>query len=250
MNRLTSFSRKWSLIVSWSISVTTFCFSQTPGSEDWQDHSREELEKLVFEIYQEKPHKAISILKYLSSQADLDTKKKTTYYLNTANVFDEQLLHYDSALKYAGYGLALATETEDLMQRANLLKYVGYLQGRLHLFEEGKASIQASIDLYRQVYFQQGRMVATQNLASLYLEAEEYEQALTYFKEANEFWRRKQLRSRLFKSNLQGIQIAIQLDDRALARSLIEENQKMLPDLALDSVAKSKFQSLSDKIEK
>ena len=199
---------------------------RTPGVTLSLEEIREK-EQYAYSISPQQPIKSIQVLNNLlrSIEQQLDLNKLGIVCLNIANIYDEVLNQYDSALVYAIKSLNVWDEIGDTLQQANLLKYIGYLHGTLGKEDAAVENINMAIELYESKNHVQGSMIAKNNLSLVYFNLGKLELARSNFEESNAYFRQEGLVKRLFTSNILGMKINMQnKSDSTILNMLITEN--------------------------
>jgi len=161
-----------------------------------------------------------------------DDKKKFISCLfkiqNSGFLLDEMDCKYDSSKLKIELALRGWTYLKDTLNQANLLKYFGYLNGRLGHFEEAKIQIQQAIELYDAQNFEEGIMVSKFNLAKVFEYQGLIDSAVILSNNVRDFWDSKQDASRVFVTNTYLIHLADLTKKNINIDSYIEDNQTIL----------------------
>jgi hypothetical protein len=96
-------------------------------------------EKLGFSLYQTKPDSSIYYLKKASDYyKNIDAKRSILCLQNMAFIYDEQLSNFKEASTIAQECVGLWKDIDSQVDAANMLKYLGYLNGLLGNFNAAK----------------------------------------------------------------------------------------------------------------
>lgn len=214
--------------------------------------SAADLEKKGFKVYQQNPQQALPIFKELIGmyQEENNITKASFSSLSVASIYDENMNKPDSALIYANQSMEMWRKEGDSLQVANLLKYVGLLEGKMGDYDAATGHIADAITRYKNLDFMEGVAVANFNLAQVYTEQEDYNNAKKMLKEANDFWRKAANKDRVFTNNLFGVELYAKAGDKRTVKKLIAENKKISTEVELNGFLKGKFEELLKKHEK
>lgn len=211
-----------------------------------------ELEKEAIKIYQENPDSALLIFKDLIDfyEKENNTTKASFSSLSVASIYDENLNQPDSALVYANQSLDMWKKENDNLQVANLLKYVGLLEGKIGNYEAATQHIDEAIVLYNALDFKEGLAVANFNLAQVYVEKGEHKKGAKLLEEATDFWRKAYNKDRIFTNNLFAIELYGKTGDTRNLKKRIKENKDILSENKVKRFLEKKFEELLVKYEK
>ncbi len=167
----------------------------------------------------------------------VDNKPWTAFsYLNIGSVFDEKLKVYDSAVYYLNLSYLLWIEIGDTTQQANILKYLGLLKAKTGQFEEGIKDVRLSIDLFKKSTFPQGVAVAYFDLAGIWDVQKNSDSALYYYGVAKQMQTQNADSFRIAIINNKLIEIYRRINNQQACKTLISENEKLLPEKLFWSV--------------
>jgi hypothetical protein len=152
---------------------------------------------------------------------------------NQGFLYDEQECKYDSALFKIQTAFAAWEHLRDTLSQANLLKYLGYLNGRLGNMALGKQQIARAISLYKAKAADFGIAVSLFDLAKVYTFENKLDSAAQSANQAKTYWATQDDPSRLFVVNNHLIYLASLSDSKSNIEALIEENNLLIknPDL-------------------
>jgi hypothetical protein len=152
---------------------------------------------------------------------------------NQGFLYDEQECKYDSALIKIETALAAWEHLHDTLSQANLLKYMGYLNGRLGNMALGKQQIAKAISLYKAKSAEFGIAVSLFDLAKVYTFDNKLDSAVHFSKEAKAYWVTQDDPSRLLVVNNHLIYLAGISEIKSTFEALIVENNLLMknPDL-------------------
>ncbi len=201
------------------------------------------LESEAMKKYQEAPINAIPIFKKVAAihERESNVIKAGITNLNIANIYDEHLNQIDSALSYANKSLKIWKGKNDSMQMANLLKYIGLLQGKKSDYDDAIRSITSALSLYEELDFPQGRAVSKFNLANVYFEMKDYPRSLEHLTSAKSFWNTKSDYGRIYSNNILAIKIYHKMNDPKNVHLLIKENIQIEKDGDIHKFNKKQF---------
>ena len=174
------------------------------------------------------------INEFLKSDAPLagEQKRKTISCIfqiqNQGFLYDEQECKYDSALYKIEIALSAWEQLGDTLNQANLLKYLGYLNGRLGNSRIGKEQIARAISLYKTKAAEFGIAVSLFDLAKVYTFENKLDSAAQSANQAKTYWVTQDDPSRLLVVNNHLIYLASLSDSKSNIETLIEENTLIL----------------------
>lgn len=147
---------------------------------------------------------------------------------NSGFMYDEKECKYDSAKAQIEIALKLWKYLKDTLNQANLLKYLGYLNGRLGQYRLAKSQIQEAIKLYEVRNANFGIAVSLFNLSRVYEYQNIIDSAIYYTTQAKIFWTTKKDTSRLILLNNNLIHLAAKTNFPRNYEPLINENNVLL----------------------
>ncbi|MEO6584128.1 MAG: hypothetical protein ABIO05_07375 [Ferruginibacter sp.] len=169
-----------------------------------------------------------SILKTPTGVISVEHKKQIrdcVYELqNIGFLLDEIECKYDSARIKLESALKVWQHINDTLNQANLLKFLGYLNGRLQNFQIGKSQIGRAIELYNSKKDSFGVAVSYFNLSRINEFENELDSAVLFAEKAKAFWQHKNNPGRLMILNNQLINLKIKQKKRTPIGYLINEN--------------------------
>ena len=120
------------------------------------------------------------------------------------------------------------TALKDTIRGANLLKYRGYLLGRLGRFAEAKADIDSAIYLFRKKEYEMGVMVSEFDLSKMYESQFKLDSALKYATLTFSYWKVKRDTSRIIVSVNQLINLYLKMKQFEAALDIQRESTQLL----------------------
>ena len=120
---------------------------------------------------------------------------------NEGFFLDEEKCKYDSSKIQIEKALSLWQHINDTANQANLLKYLGYLNGRLGYFHLGKIQISKAIELFTSKNMDYGVAVSWFDLAKVYEFENKIDSALFFTTKALDYWKQKSNGKRIFGLN-------------------------------------------------
>jgi len=173
-----------------------------------------------------------SSLFYFSEAAKYYKKLNNTFNYaqctqNIAFVYDEKFDKKREALKYAQEALRAWEKEKNDDKIANMLKYMGYLNGSLHNFTEAKSQICQSMKMYEKTGFIQGVAVTKLNLAKVYENEQKYDSCIINIRSAKTIWidQKEKGLSRLFNLNNYLLRIYQHVDSLDNMKNILNENE-------------------------
>ena len=122
---------------------------------------------------------------------------------NIAFAYEEQKSNTAAALKYTLRAIQARTELKDTLNVANMLKYAGYLEGKMHDFRTAKAHVAEAIRLYTLKKTMSGAAVSYHDLALIYDQEHNPDSCLASILTAKNIWISQTPKdtSRIFNAN-------------------------------------------------
>lgn len=117
-----------------------------------------------------------------------DKEGAVTCLQNMAFTYEEQLSDYENALKFGLQALDARIEMKDTLEWANMAKYVSFVHGKLHNFEQAKFYAGKAVDLYQLKSYVPGLAVTYRNLAIVYEEQKRYDSSIALLLRARAIW--------------------------------------------------------------
>lgn len=187
-------------------------------------------EKTIAYYYDINPEKALKYIKkninYLSPTKDY--KKLGINIQNASFVYADEQKNYNKSLKYCDKAIAIWISKKDTMRLANMLKYKGYLYGNLHKFPEAKKEIREAVQLYEDLKHETGVAVSYNNLASVFIEEKITDSALYYFEKSKLIWKKNNGFNRIFKININLLEIYRVNSNKEKFNEIHLENQDLI----------------------
>lgn len=203
-------------------------------------------EQIGTALYQLDPRQGIRYFKaaayYYQQQGNLD--KAALCLQNIAFSYEEKLGEPEKALPFAEAAVTKWRAAGEPLQEANMLKYLGLLQGQTGQFEAAKRNLFSAVSLFHQNNHESGVAVSHFNLAHLYLEASQFDSCAYYLQQARSFWIKQQSPLRLFLINNAALQMHLEQENREAAKAPYRENLAWLSKIAPPRQAKEKFFTL------
>ncbi len=121
-------------------------------------------------FYNTNPDKCIQLLDSAATLYKLANNKKQQVYCiqNIAFTYSEKKDDYLRSISYIMKAISIWKELKSIKGEANLLKYLGMLQGKLRYFDEAKTSINNAIRLFNLAEYKAGVAVSYYDLALVY----------------------------------------------------------------------------------
>ncbi len=205
----------------------------------------ETMELEAMQKYNESPADAIPLFQKLVEKArELgDLPKAGMANLNLAGIYEETLGDYASAVKYSKAALEDWTAVDDKKEIANVLKYLGYVQGLNNNAAEGEMNINKAIEMYEGMDYLPGVAISHLNMAKVKLHQGDLTTALEYAKMSKSYWRDTENQARMFDANLVAIDIYKQQGKNSTVLKLINENKDIARGTSIGKMALDKFET-------
>lgn len=173
-----------------------------------------------------------SLLTTLPRQISADEKKQIVQCIyeiqNEGFAFDEEQCKYDSAKIKIESALKIWNHLNDTLSKANLLKYLGYLNGRIGRFSSGKKQIAEAIVLYNSKKAEYGVAVSWFDLSRIYEFENKPDSAIFFLYKALDYWKRNNNSSRIMNLNSNLINLLMQKNRKQDIIAIIKENHDYL----------------------
>ena len=149
---------------------------------------------------------------------------------NLAFTYDETLHDYPKAIEYVQAAITINKELKEVSAEANMLKYLGMLQGKLGELTEAKLSIAQAIDKFTSVNNEKGIAVCYFDMASAFEQVHLLDSAIYYLKFAKSIWEKQEdpttvFEQRIFLINVVLMRIYIASNQSRLAYDVYSENK-------------------------
>jgi len=159
----------------------------------------------------------------------VDNKKRAALCLhNIAFAYQEQKKNIPEALKYTQLAIKEQTALKDTLSQANMYKFLGMLQGKMHHYPEAKKSIGRSIMLFSLKSYSRGIAVAMRDLAMVYSDEHKMDSCIMNLLKAKEIWKGYTDTLRIFNLNNSLLDAYLLSNNPAKARDMILENREIL----------------------
>ncbi len=189
-------------------------------------------ERLGVSLYDKQPDSSLYYFEKASKIYDSlnDVRKTAQIYQNMAFICDEGLDNKSQAVVYAEKAKDAWYMINSDVDVANMLKYLGYLNGYLGDFTKAKFQTHEALEIYEHMNNEQGKAVTLLNFAKVYQYEGKYDSSIYYAQKAKAIWKNDANNSRLF--NLNNFLIQVYLADNGIAEcvKMIEENKRMIND--------------------
>jgi tetratricopeptide (TPR) repeat protein len=154
-------------------------------------------------FYNTDPLKYINLL---DSAAVLYTKtdykkKMAQCYQNISFAYQEKLQDFESAKDYAVKSISIWSENKDTLKEANMLKYLGLINGELGKYALAKSNIKSAINKFESKNYNAGIAVSYYDLALVYEKERKYDSCIYYLNLNKDFFQTYQDSFRIFNVN-------------------------------------------------
>jgi len=173
----------------------------------------------------------VSLNNLLKSQKETISEEKKKEIIpcvyeiqNEGFYFDEKKCKYDSAKYKIESALKIWQHINDTLNQANLLKYLGYLNGRLGYFDSGKKQISGAINLYTIKKVEYGVAVSLFDLSKIYEFENKIDSAIFFSNKALNYWKQKNNSGRIVGINNNLINLFLKKKELQNSKSLIAKN--------------------------
>ncbi len=155
-------------------------------------------------------------------------RKKISIIQNQAFVLDERQHDYSEALKIVNITSEYWRQLKDTNSLANILKYIGLLEGRLNHYKDAKLHINQAIDLFEKKGYPMGVAVSKFDMSKVYELQGRYDSSFYYISDATNFWSSKLDTSRIVVNNIQMINVLTKLNHLQEAQKIAQKIEPML----------------------
>ncbi len=147
-------------------------------------------EELGYYYYMADPDKCIEYnIKTYAFYNELNNKKRAVQcFQNIAFAYDEQKHNFPEAAKYTSLAIQAQTDLKDTLSMANMYKYLGLLQGKMHEFVAAKKNEAEAIRLFTLKKFMLGAAVCYRDLAIVYEEEHNPDSIIINILKAKKIW--------------------------------------------------------------
>ncbi len=149
---------------------------------------------------------------------------------NIAFAYEEQKSNTPEALKYTKLAIQARTELKDTLSMANMLKYAGYLEGKLHDFTIAKKDVAEAVRMYTLKKSMAGAAVSYHDLALIYDEEHKPDSCIASIVHAKNIWMSdtKSDTSRIFNANNIMLRVYTSQNNLHDAEAVFGENNAMV----------------------
>lgn len=189
------------LFSSWRIN-NSFSYSNDktiPKTEQKADS----LMNIGLSFYESEPLKFIEFMDSAATLYAVSNNKKqlALCYQNIAFVYQEKILDLKKSEEFAIKSINFWHEINDTLKEANILKYLGLIQGELGKFAEAKSNIKSAIVKFNSKNFLAGVAVSYYDLGLVYEQEEQFDSCIYYLNLNKSFFESKHDTSRIFNVN-------------------------------------------------
>jgi tetratricopeptide (TPR) repeat protein len=187
------------------------------------------LTKLSSSFYDTNPGKFIELRNSAAISFEKAGNKiwQALSYQNIAFAYEEKLKKIDSAICYVNKAIPIWIEINDTNGLANILKYLGMLQGKTGDFTNAKKSINKAILLFEKEDFISGVAVSYFDLASVYENENKLDSCLLFLNKNKHYFETNQDTLRVFNTNNKLFGIYLKEKNYISAADIYEQNSKM-----------------------
>ena len=197
--------------------------------QDLNNSDADSLRNLGSSFYERNPEKCIILLDRAAILYENvgNKKQQALSYQNIAFTYFEKLDKIDSAIYFIDEAIPIWIEIQDSINLANILKYLGMLQGKKGDFSKGIESIRQAIALFNKGNFKPGIAVSYFDLASLYESANQLDSSNFYFNKNKEYFESVKDTGRIFRVNNKLFENYIKSGNLTSASEVYDRNLKL-----------------------
>ncbi|OFX68097.1 MAG: hypothetical protein A2X14_01480 [Bacteroidetes bacterium GWD2_33_33] len=198
--------------------------NQNPNKE--QEQIADSLMNLGYSFYNTEPLKFINFLDSAARLYDIAEclKKQALCYQNIAFVYQEKLQNFNKAEEFTLKSISNWREINDTLNEANLLKYLGAIQGELGKYDIAKSNIKCAINKFRLKQFNAGIAVSYYDLALVYEKEERSDSCIHFLNLNKKFFEAKNDTFRIFNVNNKLLYTYIKTNNFEQIEQLINSN--------------------------
>ena len=164
---------------------------------------------------------------------------------NIAFAYDEQKHNIPEAAKYAKLAIQARTALNDTLSMANMYKYLGYLQGKMHDFPVAEKNIKEAIRLFTLKKYMAGAAVSYHNLALVYEEEHKPDSCIANILFAKKIWiAENNDTNRLFDANNILLRVYTAENRLTEAEQAFHDNESMMNGTAMQNMTRSAYELL------
>jgi len=200
------------------------------------------LRNLGGSFYNTNPEKCIELLDSAAKLYRLlnEKRQQAFSYQNIAFAYNENLDNVDSAIVYIEKAVPIWIEIQDTSNQANILKYLGMLQGKKGEYSNGINTIRKAIALFDSCNFQSGIAVSYFDLALLYDNANQIDSTIYYLNRNKAYFETQQDTFRVFLVNNKIFESYLKNENYSSASEIYKSN------LTLENSSRVYWQHLID----
>ncbi len=159
----------------------------------------------------------------------VNNKKRVVQCLsNIAFAYDEQKHNYPDAIKYTKMSIDIRRAIMDTLGTGNMCKYLGYLQGKTHDYEEAKKNVAEAIRLFSLKNYTPGIAVCYRDLATVYEESGNADSCIINILQAQNIWAGTHDTLRIFDANNILIRVYTAGNRLQEAENIFHKNEAMM----------------------
>ena len=171
---------------------------------------------------------------------EVNNKKRSALCLqNISFALDEQKHDIPEAIQYAKLAVQAQTELKDTLSQANMYKYIGFLEGKVHNFTDAKKNESIAIELFTRKKFMRGVAVCYRDLATAYEEESNLDSCITNIMLAKNIWDGYHDTARLFDANNILLRVYISLNKLKDAEIVFQKNESMINSDAIQDMRRA-----------
>ena len=180
-------------------------------------------------FYHISPNKCINLLDSAAALYEIagNKKQQALCYQNIAFAYQEKLDNIDKAIPFINKAIPIWAEIRDSLNQANILKYLGMLQGKIGEYDTGKETIKKAICLFDKMKFNAGIAVSYYDLALLYESENQIDSCISYLNKNKIYFETIQDTFRIFNANNRLFEIYLKNKMFTSASEIYEYNLRM-----------------------
>jgi len=194
--------------------------------QEVQISEAESLRNLGNSYYETNPENCIVLLDSAAQLYEIlvNHKQQAYCYQNIAFAYNEKLENIDSSINYIEKAIPIWIEIQDPINHANILKYLGMLQGQKGQYSKGIETIRQAITLFDNGNFKAGIAVSYFDLALLYDNTNQIDSSIHYFDKNKVYFESKQDTGRIFTVNNKLFEIYIKTGNYSSVSEIYKSN--------------------------
>ena len=209
-----------------------------------------EVEKEAFDKYDLSPKESIPYFKKAANLFLAEEKypKAALALSNLAAIYEQTYPQTDSALFFANQSIDLYKQLKDELQYAEMLLFIGNFKEKT-AGGNGKPEILAAIEKFEKLKMYEKAAIEKFNLSIRYFSGGDLQRSKDFWQQSTDYWHATNDKTKIFGNNLFGIELFENMDDMTKVKQLIQESDKILPTIQVNSFKKNRYENLKGRLK-